>query len=80
MAADLPDTDNSLLQNELQQLVWDAADALQTRDRQHLLKLQMQGLDGEELAEALGVKISHVHDLSSRMRDRMEKAVGSLPP
>ena len=77
MAADLPDTDNSLLQNELQQLVWDAADALQTRDRQ-LLELQMQGLDGEELAEALGVKISHVHVLSSRMRDRMEKAVGSL--
>ena len=38
----------------------------------------MQGLEGEELAEALGVKLSHVHVLSSRMRDRMEKAVGSL--
>ncbi len=77
MAADLPDTDNSLIQNELQQLVWDAADGLQQRDRE-LLELQMQGLEGEELAEALGVKVSHVHVLSSRMRDRMEKAVGSL--
>lgn len=77
MADDLPDSDNSLIQNELQQLVWDAADGLQTRDRQ-LLELQMQGLEGEELAQALGVKVSHVHVLSSRMRDRMEKAVGSL--
>ena len=77
MAADLPDSDNSLIQNELQQLVWDAADGLQQRDRE-LLELQMQGLEGEELAEALGVKLSHVHVLSSRMRDRMEKAVGSL--
>ena len=77
MAADLPDSDNSLIQNELQQLVWDAADGLQQRDRE-LLELQMQGLEGEELAEALGVKLSHVHVLSSRMRDRMEKAIGSL--
>lgn len=77
MADDLPDADNSLIQNELQQLVWDAADGLQTRDRQ-LLELQMQGLEGEELAQVLGVKVSHVHVLSSRMRDRMEKAVGSL--
>jgi hypothetical protein len=38
----------------------------------------MQGLEGEELAQALGVKTSHVHVLTSRMRDRMEKAVGSL--
>ena len=77
MAADIPASDDSLLQNELQKLVWDAADGLQTRDRQ-LLELQMQGLEGEELAQALGVKVSHVHVLSSRMRDRMEKAVGSL--
>ena len=77
MADYLPDSDNSLIQDELQQLVWDAADGLQTRDRQ-LLELQMQGLEGEELAQALGVKVSHVHVLSSRMRDRMEKAVGSL--
>ena len=77
MAADLPDNDASLLQNELQQLVWDAANGLQPRDR-HLLELQMQGLEGEELADALGIKVSHVHVLSSRMRDRMEKAVGSL--
>lgn len=77
MAADLPENDHEILQNELQKLVWDAADALQPRDRQ-LLEFQMQGLEGEELAEALGVKVSHVHVLSSRMKDRMEKAVGSL--
>ena len=63
MAADLPENDHEILQNELQKLVWDAADALQPRDRQ-LLEFQMQGLEGEELAEALGVKVSHVHVLS----------------
>ena len=77
MAADLPDTDNSLIQNELQQLVWDAADGLQQRDRE-LLELQMQGLEGEELAEALGVKLSHVHVLSSRMRDEMKKRFDNI--
>ena len=77
MAADLPDHDQGLVRDELQTLVWDAADALQPRDRE-LLELSMQGLEGEELAEALGVKTSHVHVLTSRMRDRMEKAVGSL--
>ena len=77
MAADLPDHDQGLVRDELQTLVWEAADALQPRDRE-LLELSMQGLEGEELAEALGVKTSHVHVLTSRMRDRMEKAVGSL--
>ena len=77
MAADLPDHDQGLVRDELQTLVWEAADALQPRDRE-LLELSMQGLEGAELAEALGVKTSHVHVLTSRMRDRMEKAVGSL--
>ena len=77
MAADLPDHDQGLVRDELQTLVWEAADALQPRDRE-LLELSMQGLEGEELAQALGVKTSHVHVLTSRMRDRMEKAVGSL--
>ncbi len=77
MAADLPDHDQGLVRDELQTLVWEAADALQPRDRE-LLELSMQGLEGEELAQALGVKTSHLHVLTSRMRDRMEKAVGSL--
>jgi len=77
MAADLPDHDQGLVRDELQTLVWEAADALQPRDRE-LLELSMQGLEGEELAEALGVKTSHVHVLTSRMRNRMEKAIGSL--
>ena len=77
MADDLPDHDQGLVRDELQTLVWEAADALQPRDRE-LLELSMQGLEGEELAQALGVKTSHVHVLTSRMRDRMEKAVGSL--
>ena len=44
MAADLPDHDEGLVRDELQTLVWEAADALQPRDRE-LLELSMQGLE-----------------------------------
>lgn len=63
---------------ELQALVWEAAGALQARDRE-LLELHLrEGLEGDELASALGVKTSHLHVLMTRMRDRMEKSMGSL--
>lgn len=63
---------------ELQALVWEAAGALQPRDRE-LLELHLrEGLEGAELSAALGVKTSHVHVLMTRMRGRMEKSMGSL--
>lgn len=59
-------------------LLWDAAGSLTERDRD-LLELSIRhGLDGEDLADALGVAISHLHVLKSRMNDRLKKAVGSL--
>ncbi len=59
-------------------LLWDAAGSLTERDRD-LLELSIRhGLDGDDLADALGVAISHLHVLKSRMNDRLKKAVGSL--
>ena len=78
MAADQPEPEAGIASRELQQLVFEAAGALQPRDRE-LLELHLrEGLEGQELADVLGVEVSHLHVLMSRMRTRMEKAMGAL--
>ncbi len=78
MAADLPDHDADLLRADAATLLWEAAGSLQERDFT-LLELQLrQGLEGTDLADALGVSTSHLHTLQSRMKDRIEKALGAL--
>lgn len=63
---------------ELAEVIWSAADALQPRDRE-LLELHVRGgLEAGDLAEVLGVAAGHAAVLLSRMRDRMEKAIGAL--
>ncbi len=78
VAAEGTDPAVAVASRELQQLVFDAAAGLQPRDRE-LLELHLrEGLEGQELADVLGVEVSHLHVLMSRMRTRMEKAMGSL--
>ena len=78
MVSDAPDHDADLLRAESAGLLWEAAGALQERDAD-LLELQLrQGLEGEDLADAIGVTTSHLHVLQSRLRDRVERALGSL--
>jgi RNA polymerase sigma factor (sigma-70 family) len=78
MDAELPDHDTNLLAAESAQLLWDAAGSLQDRDL-NLLELQLrQGLEGADLADALGVTSSHLHVMQSRLKGRIEKALGSL--
>ncbi len=78
MAADLPGHDADLLAADAASLLWEAAGSLQERDFS-LLELQLrQGLEGADLAGALGVSTSHLHTLQSRMKDRIEKALGAL--
>jgi DNA-directed RNA polymerase specialized sigma24 family protein len=56
-------------------LVWEAVADLPLRDRT-LLDLELrQGLDGHDLADALGVTLSQSQDLQARMRDRIEKGL-----
>jgi hypothetical protein len=49
------------------------------RDRV-LLDLHLrQGLDGQELADAIGTTASHAYVLMSRLRDQVERSLGALP-
>ncbi|NDL59163.1 sigma-70 family RNA polymerase sigma factor [Phytoactinopolyspora mesophila] len=65
-------------ENELRQLVWDAAAGLGERDRVLLDLHVRQGLEGAELADAAGVSTSHVYVLLGRLRDQVERSLGAL--
>jgi RNA polymerase sigma factor (sigma-70 family) len=54
-----------------------AADGLDDRDRM-VMELQLQGLDGEELAAALGTSVSTGYQQVHRMKERLERSVGAL--
>ncbi|MEX0663598.1 MAG: sigma-70 family RNA polymerase sigma factor [Acidimicrobiia bacterium] len=59
-------------------IVWDAAAGLSERDRV-LLDLHLrQGLDGQELADAIGTTADHAYVLMSRLRDQVERSLGAL--
>lgn len=73
-----PDPSLGLAQAELKELVWTAVAGLQDRDRDLMTLHLVEGLEGAELAQAMGVKDSHLHVMLSRMRDRVEKALGAL--
>ena len=70
--------ENEFEVSELQNLVWEAAAGLDERDRL-LLELNVRsGLDGAELAAAVGVSADHGYVLVKRMRERVEKSLGAL--
>jgi RNA polymerase sigma factor (sigma-70 family) len=64
--------------NELANLVAEAAGGLSDRDRSVLELSYRHGLDGPELAEALGVSHANAKKLTQRMRDTIEKSLGAL--
>ncbi len=65
-------------QDELAELVRSAAAGLDPRDRA-VLDLQLRhGLEGGDLADALGVKTSHAYVLVGRVRDRVERSLVAL--
>jgi len=62
----------------LQELVWSAAKGLAPKD-QALLDLHVrQGLNGQELADAVGVKVSNVYVMVNRLKAQFERAMGAL--
>jgi RNA polymerase sigma factor (sigma-70 family) len=72
------DLDRGTSAAELQELVWAAAAGLGERD-QALLDLSLrQGLDGQDLADAMGVSLSASYVLMSRLRDQVERSLGAL--
>ncbi|TQJ00949.1 RNA polymerase sigma factor [Amycolatopsis cihanbeyliensis] len=80
--ADNPDTgpvpQQAAEQAAVRDLVWSAAAGLSDRDRT-LLDLHLRhGLDGAELAEAVGVGAGHAYVLLNRLRGQLERSLGAL--
>lgn len=64
--------------HDLQQLVWDAAGGLSPDDKS-LLDLHLrQGLDGQDLAEALGITANNAYVKLHRLRETLERSLGAL--
>ena len=63
---------------ELAKLVDDAAGGLSDRDRSVLELTYRHGLDGADLAEALGVSQNSANVIVHRLRETVERALGAL--
>jgi RNA polymerase sigma factor (sigma-70 family) len=72
------DVASGVEQAELRQLVRDAISGLNPGERDVIELTLVQGLDGEELADALGVSRNHAHALQSRARSQLERSLGAL--
>jgi RNA polymerase sigma factor (sigma-70 family) len=68
----------SLTAEEASALVWQAADGLADRDRAVLFLNMHEGLDGADLADALGVVQSNPYSLLHRAKSQLERAIGVL--
>ena len=65
-------------QAEIVATVWEAAGGLADRDRAVLDLHLRQGLQGRELAEAIGVTPHHADVLMARMRQQVDRSLGAL--
>jgi RNA polymerase sigma factor (sigma-70 family) len=63
---------------EVQQLVRAAIDGLNPGERDAIELSLIAELDGDELADALGVSRNHAHALLSRARSQLERSLGAL--
>jgi RNA polymerase sigma factor (sigma-70 family) len=84
-AEELPDTasgepgpDTLAARTELADLIADAAGGLSDRDRTVLELAFRHGLDGPELADALGVSPTNANTLVHRLRGTIERSLGAL--
>jgi hypothetical protein len=72
------DLERGVRTEELTELVWAAAAGLNGRD-QALLDLSLrQGLEGQDLADAMGTSLNNSYVMLSRMRDQVERSLGAL--
>jgi RNA polymerase sigma factor (sigma-70 family) len=62
---------------DLALLLRDASAGLDDRDRM-VMELQLQGLDGDELAAALGTSTSTAYQHTHRMKERLERSIGAV--
>jgi RNA polymerase sigma factor (sigma-70 family) len=76
--AESVDVASAVERAELRKLVRDAIDGLNPGERDVIELSLLQGLDGDELADALGVSRNHAHALQSRARGQLERSLGAL--
>jgi len=77
-AVEEPGPAASAERRELERLVREAESGLVPRDRVVLELGVRRELDGQELADALGVRRDHAYTLVANARKRLEKALGAL--
>lgn len=70
--------DTLAARNELATLIAEAAGGLSDRDRSVLELGYRHGLEGSELARALGVAPANANKMLQRLRDTMERSLGAL--
>ena len=73
-----PDMATVVARAELAALIAEACGALSERDRTVFELTYRHGLDGGELAQALGVSHSNANTLAGRLRDGVERSLGAL--
>ncbi|HZQ33513.1 MAG TPA: sigma-70 family RNA polymerase sigma factor [Mycobacterium sp.] len=73
-----PSPDTMAARGELADLIAEAAGGLSDRDRSVLELAYRHGLDGTELAEALGVSASSAKKMTQRLRETIERSLGAL--
>ncbi|MFZ0833524.1 MAG: sigma-70 family RNA polymerase sigma factor [Mycobacterium sp.] len=70
--------DTLAARSELASLIADAAGGLSDRDRSVLELAYRHGLEGPELAEALGVSAASAKKMTQRLRETIERSLGAL--
>ncbi|GFG49663.1 hypothetical protein MAGR_11040 [Mycolicibacterium agri] len=76
--SDDPSPELLAARTELADLVAEAAGGLSDRDRSVLELAYRHGLDGADLAQALGVSQSTAHVIAHRLRETIERTLGAL--
>ncbi len=75
---DDPDATEAIAHEELAVLVRDAASGLDPRDQLVLEYSVRRGLEGDDLAQALGVSTQQSYSMLHRMRQRAERSLGAF--
>jgi RNA polymerase sigma factor (sigma-70 family) len=76
--SDEPGPDTLAARTELADLIAEAAGGLSDRDRSVLELAYRHGLDGPDLAEALGVSRTNANTVVHRLRETIERSLGAL--
>lgn len=78
VSAPATDPGRGLHADQVRELVWAAAEALNPGDRQVFELMVRHGLAATDVAAVLGVSVDHAHARLSRARAQLERSLGAL--